>query len=313
MTVNQRHDLVGGYSIDPTGIGPEDVRKSRLIAGSAVARLDDKTAVAFGFADGAKQMERRLTGVRTGAFLVANDITGNPGFMAQRHGSMALRRQFGRTGVTISGETGDVWQEVQTSATGSPYRWTSIAADRSFGRNWLQLGMSRLQETQSLLGGRLGGVLGGGGSSSMFLDAQARHDFGAGWSGTLTARHGWTDFGSGKFETGAYAFDVAKQGIFGGSDTLAFRIAQPLRVEHGGFAMMLPTSYDYTTGIAIDTMTTMSLRPSGRELDGELSYGRTLLDGNAWLGTNLFYRRDPGHIANSPNDLGGALRFSLSF
>ena len=48
------------------------------------------------------------------------------------------------------------------------------------------------------------------------------------------------------------------------------------------------------------------------EIDGELSYGRTWLDGNAWLGGNLFYRRDPGHFANSPDDVGAAIRFSLS-
>ena len=78
---------------------------------------------------------------------------------------MALRREFGGTGVTFSGETGNVWQDVQTSATGSPYRLTSVAVDRSFGRNWLSLGISRLDEKQTLLGGRMGDALGGGGSS----------------------------------------------------------------------------------------------------------------------------------------------------
>jgi len=51
------------------------------------------------------------------------------------------------------------------------------------------------------------------------------------------------------------------------------RIAQPLRVESGGLALMLPTSYDYATGIATDSLTKMSLSPSGRELDqSELDY-----------------------------------------
>jgi hypothetical protein len=77
--------------------------------------------------------------------------------------------------------------------------------------------------------------------------------------------------------------------------------------------MMLPTSYDYFTQTATDSFQTMSLTPSGREVDGEVSYGKDLLDGNAWLGGNLFYRRDPGHIANSPNDVGAAIRFSLGF
>jgi hypothetical protein len=156
-------------------------------------------------------------------------------------------------------------------------------------------------------------ALGGGGASSLFLDSEARHEFGGGWSATLSGRRGWTDFAGGKFRTDAYSFDLAKLGLFGSSDKLALRIAQPLRIEHGGFAMMLPTGYDYSTGLATDSMRTMSLRPSGREVDGELSYGSSVLGGNAWLGGNLFYRRDPGHIANSPNDAGAAIRFNLAF
>jgi len=313
MTVRERHDLTQGYDLQGMSIGPQDLRKSQLIAGSAVARIDNQTAIAFGFADGAKEMERRLAGIKPGAFLVANDITGTPGFLASRGSSMAVRHQFGSTGVTVSGETGSVWQEVQTSATGSPYRLTSIAVDHRFGRNRLQLGLSQLNESHSVLGGRMSEALGGGGANSLFLDAEARHDFGNGWSSTLTARRGWTDFSGGKLETDAYSLDLTKLGVLGGNDSLALRIAQPLRVERGGFAMMLPTSYSYLTQTATDSFTTMSLRPSGREVDGELSYGSTLLDGNAWLGGNIFYRRDPGHIASSPNDLGAAIRFSLGF
>ncbi len=313
MTVRERHDLAQGFELERMNVGPEDQRKARLVAGSAVARLDNRTAIALGFADGAKAMERRLTGASQGSFLVANDIAGNPGFLAEHKGSVALRREFGGTGVTVSGETGNVWQEIETTATGSPYRWSSISLDRHFGPTRLQVGLGRLDEKQTLLGGRMNNVLGGGGAGSLFLDTEARHEFGNGWSATLTARRGWTNFGGGKFETGAYGLDLAKARLFSSDDTLGFRLAQPLRVEHGGFAIMLPTSYDYSTGFVSDTLTRMSLRPSGREIDGELSYGRTWLDGNAWLGGNLFYRRDPGHIANSPGEVGAAIRFSLGF
>src|SRR5439155_11756461 len=82
VTVSERHDLVEGYSIDRIGIGPEDLRRSKLIAGSAVARLGTRTAIAFGFAEGAKAMERRLTGAGAGGFLIASDIAGTPGFLA---------------------------------------------------------------------------------------------------------------------------------------------------------------------------------------------------------------------------------------
>jgi hypothetical protein len=313
MTVRERNDLAPGFELERMNIGPEDQRKSKLIAGSAVARIDSKTAIAFGFADGAKAMERRLNNVAQGSFLVANDIAGSPGFLAQHNGSIAVRHQFGSTGVTVSGESGNVWQEVRTTATGSPYNLATVAVDHRFGPSWLQFGLSRLDEKQTVLGGRMSNALGGGGASTMFLDSEARHDFGRGWSATLTARRGWTTFSGGKFTTDAYAFDLAKVGLLSANDKLGLRIAQPLRIEHGGFAMWLPTSYDYSSGLATDSLTTMSLSPSGREIDGELSYGRTSLDGNAWLGGNLFYRRNPGHVAHSPDDVGAAIRFSLDF
>lgn len=313
MTVRERSDLVQGFALERTGIGPKDMRRSQLIAGSAVARLDDKTAAAFGFAEGAKAMERRLTGGGQGGFIIAKDIAGDPGFMAKRNGSVALRREIGGIGVTASGESGNVWQEMQTSATGSPYRWTNISIDRTLGRSWFSLGLGRLEERQSLLGGRMSDVLGGGGSTSLFADAEARYAFGHGWRATLTARRGWTDFAAGKFETGAYAFDLTKTGLLGSRDKLGLRVAQPLRVEKGGFAMWLPTSWDYATETATNSLRGMSLRPAGRETDAELSYGSGLLGGTGWVGGNLFYRRQPGHIAESKDDVGAAIRFTLGF
>src|SRR5207244_3440843 len=144
-------------------------------------------------------------------------------FAARRSSSMAVRRQFGRVGLTASSETGTVWQDVKTSATGSPYRWTSISVDRAFGPSWLSFGLSRLDEKESLLGGRLSNVLGGGGATSLFLDAEARHDFGNGWSAGLMARRGWTGFAAGKFHTGAYSFDLTKTGVLGSGDRFGLR------------------------------------------------------------------------------------------
>ena len=77
--------------------------------------------------------------------------------------------------------------------------------------------------------------------------------------------------------------------------------------------MWLPTSWDYATETATSSFSTMSLKPSGREVDAELSYGSNLLGGKAWFGGNLFYRRQPGHIADAPDDKGAAIRFSLGF
>jgi hypothetical protein len=188
MTVAERRNATGTL-VDRTDIGPEDLRKARLVAGSAIARLDDRTAVALGFAEGAKAMERRLSGADAGAFLIARDVSGNPGFDARRGTSVALRRNLGPVGLTLSGETGEVHNEIRTSATGSPYRWTALALDRNFGRTWVSLGLGRLEEKQSLLGGRLGDVLGGGGASTSFLDLEARRNLGGGWSTSRRRLH----------------------------------------------------------------------------------------------------------------------------
>jgi hypothetical protein len=256
-------------------------------------------------------MERRLSGAETGAFLIARDISGDPGFTAKRAGSIALRRNLGPIGLTFSGESGEVFQEIQTSATGSPYRWASVSIDRNFGKSWASIGLSKLDETQTLLGGRMGPALSGGGSNSLFLDVEGRRELGSGITATLSARRGWTDFAGGAFTSAAYGFDLAKVGIFGATDRLGFRVAQPLRIDGGGFAMMLPTGYSYETSSTTTSLTRFSLSPSGREVDAELSYGGQV--GRGWFGGNLFARRQPGHIAAADPDVGAAIRYALGF
>jgi hypothetical protein len=167
-------------------------------------------------------------------------------------------------------------------------------------------------ERQSLLGGHLSALLDGGGASTRFVDVQASHDFGSGWTGTLSGRRGWTGFTGGSLTTDAYALDLVKAGLLSDRDSVGLRIAQPLRVESGGVSMMLPTSWNYATETATQTLSTMSLSPSGREIDSELSYATSLRNG-ARLGANLYFRRQPGHIAALPDDIGGALRFAFTF
>jgi hypothetical protein len=311
MTVAQRDGTQRDFELTRLGIGPDDARRARLVAGSAVARIDRTTAAAFGFAESAKAMERRLSGASSGAFMIARDVASDTGFSARRGASMAVRHQLGSLGVTASAEAGNVWQDVATRAAGSPYRLTSIGVDKAFGSTWVSAAMSRLAERNTLLGGMIGPALGGGGSATLFLDLEARRALGNGWSASLAGRRGWTSFGAGRFQSDAYAMDLTKDGLFGG-DRVGLRISQPLRIASGGFATMLPTAYDYATLSTTNTLERFSLSPSGREIDGELSYGRGVL-GSGWVGGNLFLRRQPGHIARAPDDVGAAVRFSLGF
>ncbi|HXG80405.1 MAG TPA: peptidase S8, partial [Sphingomicrobium sp.] len=294
------------------GVGPDDARRSRLVAGSAVARLDSRTKAALGIAQGAKAIERQLTEAEPGAFLIARDISGDPGFQARRGSSMAVRRDLGFAGLTLATEQGKIWREFKLSDSDEPYRWTSVTLDRRFGsKTWASIGLSRLDEKETLLGGRFGSIYGAGGSSSLFVDLEARRNLGNGWAGTLMGRHGWTDFANGSFQTSAYSFDLAKFGLLNGRDRLGLRIAQPLRVESGGMELLLPTAYDYATESATSSLKRLNFTPSGREIDAELSYSTEL--GKGWLGANIFARRQPGHVESADPDLGAAIRYSLGF
>ncbi len=316
MTVSQRRGPRPAFALEQTGIGPEDLRKSRLIAGLMVARLSNRTALALGFKEGAKSMARRLSGIGGAGFLVAKDVGADHGFTSDRASSMAVRHNLGPASVTFSGETGQVWKgkTPQLGSVDAPYRWTSLAVDRSFGRTWLSAGLGRLDEQRTVLGGDFVSALGGGGSSrSSFLDVEARRDLGGGFSAGLTARRGWTSFAGGSFRSGAYGVDVAKSDLLVGGDRLGLRFAQPLRIENGGLKLLLPTGYNYATQSPTMSWTGYSLSPKGRELDAELSYSRGLWDGAGWIGGNLFARRQPGHFAAADTDLGAAVRFTLGF
>ena len=296
MTVRERHDLAQGYALERMGIGPEDVRKSQLVAGSAVARIDDKTAVAFGFAEGAKAMERRLERRRRRRLPDRQGHRRRPGLQRARAtaasrsatNSAHRRHRVGRNRQRLAARC-------RPTPTGSPYRWTSIAADRAFGGNWLSLGISRLEEKQSLLGGRMSDVLGGGGSTSTVprcrgasrfrrrlergADRAARLDQFRGRQ--LPDRRLWRST-SARSACSATATDRLAP--------VAAAAGRAWRLRHAAAdGLRLCDRPRRPTAAA-----RCRCSPNGREIDSELSYGSSLLGGNAWLGGNLFYRRQPG-------------------
>ena len=77
-----------------------------------------------------------------------------------------------------------------------------------------------------------------------------------------------------------------------------------------GFDLDLPVSYDYATGTARYEHRFFNLAPTGREIDYELAYGVGLWGGH--LDLNAFFREDPGHIEAMKQDVGAAIRFTLT-
>jgi hypothetical protein len=233
--------------------------------------------------------------------------------------AMGVRQQIGAIALTATGERGRVARPDRRPGDVEPeYSLASLSADSRIGDADLTLGMSRLAEVRTVLGGHF--ALAPAGATSWFLDAALRYDLGSGWTTQASYRHGWTRIpGGGDLVTGgslasqSWALDLGRTGIFAADDRLAFRVMQPLRVRSGGFAINAPVSYDYSDLSVGYAKQTYSLAPTGREIDFEAAYGVDLLGGAAFLGANAFLRREPGHIETMRNDIGAAMRFSLSF
>ncbi len=313
-------------SVAPTLLSAADAVQARALAATITTRLGSKAQFAIGFSQSASAIAAGLAGRAAPAFLVAADPVASAGFASNPASAAALRRQFGRWGLTASAETGAVQSldpldryRLSRTADRTGYGRFAVGLDRRFGALWAALGASYLAESDTLLGARFGPALGAARGQSWFLDAGARIDAGSGWTFGGSLRRGWTvadvrrgPGGSGLITTTGFAADVDKSGVFGRFDSLGLRFAQPLRVTSGGIDLRLPTAYDYTTLSASSAATQrLNLAPAGRELDLEARYGLRALGGA--VQTNAFWRRNPGNIAAFPDDYGVALRYGFQF
>jgi hypothetical protein len=302
-----------------TGLSYQDSRAARTVAALAVSRIAPKTAVALGFSESGRTLQQRLAGAGRNAFLVARDPADRAGFDGNDSRSIGARQRIGTVGVTLTGERGKVYQNDARFGTEAPrYEVNALTLDRKLGPATVTIGASRLSEQATMLGARFNSGFTSGGATSNFVDGSAAFDLGRGWSAFASYRRGWTRMAGtgamvdhGRLSSSAFAFDIAKRNAFRAGDWLAFRLMQPLRIRSGGFAMTLPTSYDYATGQAGFEQRLLSLAPSGREIDAEISYGISLPGGS--LGANAFLRRQPGHIESAEDDIGAAVRLSFDF
>jgi hypothetical protein len=302
------------------GLTYEDGRKARVLSGVAISRMSPRLSVAMGLSESAKTLERRLTGHYQDAFLVARDPMSRTGFNADAAGSLGARRRLGRVGMTVTAERGEVQQPGFDRSIALPrYNVASLGLDRRVGRARLSLGASRLDEESTVLGARFSRLLGVGGATSWFADANARIGLGRGWDAAAGYRLGWTAIPagaglaeSGRLATDAWSVDLAKTGALRPGDRFALRLMQPLRVRSGGLGLRVPTSYSYDTRSAGYESRFFNLAPTGREIDLEAAYGFDLL-GTGHLSANAFARRHPGNVAELDADLGAAIRFTLGF
>lgn len=315
-----------GASVSRLYLSDAQATRARAIAGTVAGRLGSTAQFAVGFSQGGAALTAQLSGRRDPAFLVAPDAVSGSGFESGVRASSALRRQFGAYGLTVAVENGDVLARNPDAIEPLRYRYrrfgydrATLALDRRFERLSVALAGTQLRESATVLGAHFGDALGATRATSWFLDGTARFEAGHGWSFGGAVRQGWTladvqggISGGGLMRTNAYAADIGKDGLLDRGDSFGVRVAQPLRVSHGGIDLRLPTAYDYDTLAVSDyTVQRLNLAPTGREIDVEARYAHGLWSGS--LQTNLFLRRNPGNFAALGDDLGAALRWSVAF
>jgi subtilisin family serine protease len=312
--------------IEPLGISSRDAGVARMIATTVSGRLGSRAQFAIGASQSGNMLTAQLAGRSDPAFLVARDPITSAGFDTDVGGSAAVRQMFGAWGVTMASEYGDVLAQRDGDAPALRYRYQrfgygrqTLALDRRFGALAVSVALTRLAEDNTVLGARFSAGLGAGRASSLFADLAAQWLPGGGWRIGGSLRRGWTDAqlrqgvqGSGAIRTSAWAADIGKDRLFASVDSIGLRVAQPLRVSHGGIDLALPQGWDYATGSVTDwSSSRINLAPNGREIDYELRYRWSFLDGD--VSSNLFLRRQPGNFAAMPDDLGGAVRLSWGF
>jgi hypothetical protein len=305
------------WTAEPTRLGMRDAAAARVIAGTVTRRIGSSLSFGLAFSSGAGSLVAQLAGQHEPAFLVAD--TRALGFDGGARTAGAVRQRIGGIGLTAAVEQGVVRRYRPLSSQPQPrFDRLSLTLDRQVGAIGLQLGAERLDERETLLGASFDAGLGAARATSWFATAAARADLGTGWTLGGSLRRGWTRgsvraglAGDGLIRTGAFAADIGKDGVFGG-DSLGLRLSQPLRVSRGGLDIALPTLWDYDTrSVAVFTTQRLNLAPQGRELDVEGRYALILGPGTAQA--NLYWRRDPGNIADLADDYGMALRYSLGF
>ncbi len=110
----------------------------------------------------------------------------------------------------------------------------------------------------------------------------------------------------------AFALGAVKKGVIDDKDRLGLRFSQPLRIEGGADATLsVPTSVN-ADGSIVTSNDTVSLQPTGRELNLQLAYTRKLAD-TVNVTNYALARSEPGHNADAKPDFGIGVRMNWNF
>lgn len=315
----------GQATVSPLNLSGKQNAQARLLAARVSGALSSDMRFSLGIRQTAAAQVAALQEMNSGAFLTATDARLDSGFERAPGQAFALRRQIGRFGLTASAETGDARiferraRDVARERNNAyPYASLGMSLDRQLGAAKIALSADWLREDQTLLGARFARFIGQNGARTLFVGARSDVQLSRDWSIGAGWRQGWTSANRGasltqgsRLESNAFSLDATGGNVFAANDRLSFRIAQPLRVARGGLSLNVPIAYDYATLSTSFGVRRFSLAPEGREIASEVAWILPISGG--YFTSNLFWRQEPGHFENAPDDIGVAFRLQFGF
>lgn len=326
VTVGEGNRAAGLGWAQSLQLTSEEAFGARLLAGRVAARIAPDVQVGLAISQSASGLVAQLQGARRSAFQIAPEAVHDAGFLDVSEVAVATRREFGSWGVTVSAERGQAWlsdfrnagEALAGARDRRPTMRIGLAADRQWAGFDAVVAVSLLSEEGTLLGAHFNPALGVEGAQSVFLDGRLVRSFGGDWQVGASYRAGFTRplggalIGEGsQVATQGWSFDLLRSDTLQRGDSLGLRVSQPLRVTGGALHLDLPVAYDYAAESAILGRQSLSLAPSGRELITEIGWR-----GSSPLGlisTSVFYRREPGHFADGPDDMGAVISLRSAF
>lgn len=324
----------GAATSERLSLSQQGADRAHMLSGSIMTRLGRDTTVAVGFAQGGASLIAQMTDRAEPPFLIASSTRSSAGFDQVIGTGLAVQRRIGANlTLTVQAESGRVWQPADDALAIDRFGKGGMDSDRSgddrrgyatmgigvvrrAGPWQFSTGLLYLREGGSVLGAHFSPVIGALAGRSLFLDGSTRLDVGDGWAFGASVRQGWSTASGvagahARMTSNAWALDAERRGLFDRADRFALRLSQPLRVETGGLALILPTVYDYGTRSATLGRVDLGLAPKGRQIDQEAVYSVPM--GPGWLTSNLYWRHERGNLAWFPDEIGGAMRFSMNF
>ena len=290
-----------------TGADRRNLPRGQLLGGQARLDLAPGRTAVLGFGQSAGALLDAATNTPAGAATLVAWRASDSGVMAQPTGGGAVAQQVGSW--TLGTAFGSL--EIAAIRGGLPATATAtgtlgiVRADRSLGAARFGVAIEVLTERGSLLGSQLPASFGVRGAVTTSAIISAAVPF-ARWTLRGEALVGRTvaDLtgqglvqGGGRLLATAGSLSLVREAVFAEDDRLSLTIAQPLRSS--GQAELAFGSAPLRLG------------PSGREIAFEAGYAGVIAGGGFSLGS--FWRHQPGNLAGSASDIGGAARLHLRF